>query len=505
MRHVCLGLDLSDPNAEAKEKSPLHIIIPCLAVPICIIVVVVVMCLYRRFHPSESQNKQNEKSTSDQESMLMKPLIKARDFPISSIRFLQELGEGDFGKVCRGELVQYAENSLVPIVIKTLRPNSTPKLCISFWTEAERVSELKHPNVLPLFGVCCKDQPFCMLFEYFIFGDLHEYLVVHSPNSDISFSDSNGHERILRDVDMIGISTQIASGMEYLSSRGTVHRDIAARNMLIGEGGVVKISDLGISRTVYPLDYYALPGMPGVPVRWMPAEAIQYGKFTNKSDVWSFGVTLWEIFSYGLQPYYGHSNQEVMGLIQGHQILPCPKDCPSRMYSLMVECWHQMASHRSSFHDVHQRLHQWHSENNCAGIEFSRTNRSALGPQFRYGQYGPPPPSQQKSSTGVCNSAAIGSNQTAYPHDLLPRPSLTRPTHLSPGDPLSPAETQFALVSGQCPTMDSELHRVKHPAVLFKKSSSSASSGESQKSTSNQSPHIIVSHPKIQYTLPQTK
>lgn len=412
----------------------------------------------------------------------MKPLVKARDFPISSIRFLQELGEGDFGKVCRGELVQYAENSLVPIVIKTLRPNSTPKLCASFWTEAERVSELKHHNILSLFGVCCKDQPLCMLFEYFIFGDLHEYLVVHSPNSDISFSDSNGHERILRDVDMIGISAQIASGMEYLSARGTVHRDIAARNMLIGEGGVVKISELGISRTVYPLDYYALPGMPAVPVRWMPAEAIQYGKFTNKSDVWSFGVTLWEIFSYGLQPYYGHSNQEVMGLINGHQILPCPKDCPSRMYSLMVECWHQMASHRSSFHDIHQRLHQWHSENNCAGIEFSRTNRSAaLGPPHRYGHCGPL--TQQKG-----NNAAIGSNQTtAYPHhDLYPRPSLARPPYQSPSDPLSSAEAQFALVSGQCPTMDSELHRAMHPAVLFAKSSSSASSGASQKSASNQ-------------------
>lgn len=480
-------MDLPDINAEAKENSVIHIVMPCLAIPICIIVLVIVMCLYRHCQRNETQNKQNQKSTSDQEAMLMKPTIKVHDFPISSIRFLQELGEGSFGRVCRGELVQYAENNLVPVAIKTLRPNSTSGQCTSFWNEAERESELKHPNILLMLGVCSKDQPFCMLFEYVIFGDLHEYLVVHSPNSDISFSDTAGHERRLRDVDMIWISNQIANGMEYLSSHGIIHGDVAARNMLIGDGGVVKISDLGISRTIYPLDYYALPGMPPVPVRWMSAEAIQYRKFTTKSDVWSFGVTLWEIFNYGLQPYYGHSNQDVVNLIQGHQILPCPKECPSRFYSLMVECWHQMASHRSNFHDIHQRLCQWHSENNFPGIEVSRTNRPVLGLPFNYGQCGQ---ASQQSSTGNSNnttSTMLGGNQIGNSRDAFSRSVMLRHPHLPPSDPLSSAEAQLVIGTNQCPALDSELglHQAKHPAVLFMKSSSSASSGASQMSASN--------------------
>lgn len=124
--------------------------------------------------------------------------------------------------------------------------------------------------------------------------------------------------------------------MEYLSSHGYVHKDLAARNVLVGEQLHVKISDLGLSREIYSSDYYCLQPKTLLPIRWMPPEAIAYGKFTTDSDIWSFGVVLWEVFSYGLQPYYGFSNQEVMEMVRKRQLLPCPEDCPPRSVVLLT-------------------------------------------------------------------------------------------------------------------------------------------------------------------------
>lgn len=124
--------------------------------------------------------------------------------------------------------------------------------------------------------------------------------------------------------------------MEYLASHCYIHKDLAARNILVGEQLHVKISDLGLSREIYSSDYFCLQPKTLLPIRWMPPETIAYGKFTTDSDIWSFGVVLWEIFSYGLQPYYGFSNQEVMEMVRKRQLLPCPEDCPPRCVQVNV-------------------------------------------------------------------------------------------------------------------------------------------------------------------------
>lgn len=130
------------------------------------------------------------------------------------------------------------------------------------------------------------------------------------------------------------LPVQVTAGMEYLASHSYVHKDLAARNVLVGEQLHVKISDLGLSREIYSSDYYCLQPKTLLPIRWMPPEAITYGKFSSDSDIWSFGVVLWEMFSYGLQPYYGFSNQEVMEMVRKRQLLPCPEDCPPRYVGL---------------------------------------------------------------------------------------------------------------------------------------------------------------------------
>ncbi len=252
------------------------------------------------------------------------------------------------------------------------------------------LTELQHPNVVCLLGVVTQEQPVCMLFEFLPQGDLHEFLIMRSPHSDVGCSsDEDGtvkssldHGDFLHMAIQVGYKrclslcphlyrmdccffklieikirflsssfavlfllaalgsymmifslsnqTQVTAGMEYLSSHCYIHKDLAARNILVGEQLHVKISDLGLSREIYSSDYYCIQPKTLLPIRWMPPEAIAYGKFTTDSDIWSFGVVLWEIFSYGLQPYYGFSNQEVMEMVRKRQLLPCPEDCPPR-------------------------------------------------------------------------------------------------------------------------------------------------------------------------------
>lgn len=284
------------------------------------------------------------------------------EFSMSSIRFIQELGEGAFGKVYRGELLMNNGGPMVvPIAIKTLKENSSPKTKTDFRREADLMAELQHPNIVGLIGVCFQEEPMCMLFEYMRKGDLHEYLVTHSPNPTSMVPETTiDPGEVLEISDCLHIATQIAAGMDYLSSHQRyVHRDLATRNILVGEHLTVKISDFGLSRDIYSSDYYRVQSKSLLPVRWMPAESCLYGKFTTESDVWSFGVVLWEIFSFGQQPYSGYSNTEVIEMVRSRQLLPCPANCPNHIYAMMLECWQEMPNQRPAFHDLHSRLRSW--------------------------------------------------------------------------------------------------------------------------------------------------
>ncbi|XP_031780568.1 tyrosine-protein kinase transmembrane receptor Ror isoform X2 [Nasonia vitripennis] len=280
-------------------------------------------------------------------------------FTINNVMLLQELGEGAFGKVYKGELqTGNKADEVIYVAVKTLKENASPKTQSDFKREVDLMTDLRHPNIICLLGVILNGEPMCMLFEYMTQGDLHEFLICHSPRSDVPLNNASG--KVLEQPEFLHIALQIASGMEYLASHHYVHRDLAARNCLVGENLTVKISDFGLSRDIYSSDYYRVQSKSLLPVRWMPPESILYGKFTTESDVWSFGVVLWEIYSYGLQPYYGYNNQEVIDMIRSRQLLPCPEDCPTMIYSLMIECWHEVANRRPQFPEIHHRLHNWY-------------------------------------------------------------------------------------------------------------------------------------------------
>lgn len=285
---------------------------------------------------------------------------------MSAVRFMEELGEDHFGKVYKGHLYGTATNEQTQVVaIKTLRDKVDGALREEFCHEAMFRCRLQHQNVVCLIGVVTKEQPMSMIFTYSSLGDLHEFLVMRSPHSDMGSSDDDKTVKsTLEQNDFLHVITQIAAGMEYLSSHQVVHKDLAARNILVYDKLSVKIMDLGLFRDVYSADYYNLMGTKPFPIRWMSPEAIMYGKFSTDSDIWSYGVLLWEIFSYGLQPYCGYSNQDVIEMVHGHQLLPCPDDCPAWTYTLMLECWSEFPARRPRFKDVHTRLRTWENLSN---------------------------------------------------------------------------------------------------------------------------------------------
>ncbi|CAL9695568.1 unnamed protein product [Knipowitschia caucasica] len=362
------------PICDHKEKSSsgsmeiLWILIPSVAIPLAIALLFFFICVCRNnqktSRPPPPRQPKPVRGQNVEMSMLttqFKPKTKTKELPLSAVRFMEELGDCPLGKVYKGHLYLPGMDQAQLVAIKTLKDVSNVQQWGEFQKEVSVLTELQHPNVVCLLGVVTQEQPVCMLFEFLPRGDLHEFLIMRSPHSDVGCSsDEDGTVKSSLDHgDFLHMASQVAAGMDYLSSHSFVHKDLAARNILVGEQLHVKISDLGLSREIYSSDYYLIQPKTLLPIRWMPPESITYGKFTSESDIWSFGVVLWEVFSYGLQPYYGFSNQEVMEMVRKRQLLPCPEDCPPRFYGLMTECWQEGPARRPRFKDIHARLRAW--------------------------------------------------------------------------------------------------------------------------------------------------
>ncbi|XP_045447381.1 tyrosine-protein kinase transmembrane receptor Ror [Melitaea cinxia] len=295
-------------------------------------------------------------------------ILRIPQYSLSQIKFLEELGEGAFGKVYKGALKKNGETQYV--AVKALKENASAKTKADFRREIDLISELTHENIVCIVGVALREEPLCMLFEFMARGDLHEFLMGRAPPSG----------KGLPSMRLLNIAYNIASGMQYLASHHYVHRDLAARNCLVSDDFVVKISDFGLSRDIYSSDYYRVQSKSLLPVRWMPPESILYGKFTTESDIWSYGVVLWEIYSYGLQPYYGYSNQEVISMVRAGELLAAPSGCPTAMYALMMECWKHTPQRRPNFEEIVIRLQEWIEIGGCPDAALSESGSCAHRP-----------------------------------------------------------------------------------------------------------------------------
>uniref|UniRef100_A0A0M3J128 receptor protein-tyrosine kinase n=1 Tax=Anisakis simplex TaxID=6269 RepID=A0A0M3J128_ANISI len=212
-------------------------------------------------------------------------------------------------------------------------------------------SKFQHENICEFKGVCFDVMPRLIVLELLAGGDLKSFLRECRPR--------NTNENAIEMVDLFEMARDVAKGCKFLADNRFIHRDIAARNCLLTKkekGRVVKIADFGMARDIYRQDYYRKGGKAMLPVKWMPPEAFLDGIFTVKTDVWSFGVLLWEIFSLGYMPYPGRNNQEVMSLIVNGGRLEPPNGVPDQVYSLMLECWSTIDIDRPKFDDIIDRI-----------------------------------------------------------------------------------------------------------------------------------------------------
>ncbi|GMT14862.1 hypothetical protein PFISCL1PPCAC_6159 [Pristionchus fissidentatus] len=265
---------------------------------------------------------------------------------------MRQIGHCNLGVMLSMGTWSGSPNGEMPIVAKISSRDIASRAIVE--DEINRVAALSHPNLLCLLGVTYLDgESLAAIYEYSVNGSLLALCRLRAVSEE--------RERETHLHDFLSCAIQISAGLEYLSLQGLIHKDVSARNVLVGEGMHVKLADIAAMINDYNDDYVNMGARTLLPIRWMSREAIEGGRFTPKSDVWAFGVTLWEMYSYGRQPYEGYPNHQITHLLTTRQLLEPPAQCPTNMYSVMVECWHDSPDRRPSFSELHRRLQTWGS------------------------------------------------------------------------------------------------------------------------------------------------
>uniref|UniRef100_A0A8D2DG97 Fibroblast growth factor receptor n=1 Tax=Sciurus vulgaris TaxID=55149 RepID=A0A8D2DG97_SCIVU len=271
------------------------------------------------------------------------------------------LGEGCFGQVVMAEATGIDKDRAarpVTVAVKMLKDDASDKDLSDLVSEMEMMKMIgKHKNIINLLGACTQGGPLYVLVEYAAKGNLREYLRARRPpGMDYSFHTCRLPEEQLTFKDLVSCAYQVARGMEYLASQKCIHRDLAARNVLVTEDNVMKIADFGLARDVHNLDYYKKTTNGRLPVKWMAPEALFDRVYTHQSDVWSFGVLLWEIFTLGGSPYPGIPVEELFKLLKEGHRMDRPANCTHDLYMIMRECWHAVPAQRPTFKQLVEDL-----------------------------------------------------------------------------------------------------------------------------------------------------
>ncbi|XP_032890432.1 fibroblast growth factor receptor 3 isoform X4 [Amblyraja radiata] len=271
------------------------------------------------------------------------------------------LGEGCFGQVVMAEAIGIEKdkaNKPATVAVKMLKDDATDKDLSDLVSEMEMMKMIgKHKNIINLLGACTQDGPLYVIVEFASKGNLREYLKARRPpGMDYSFDTCKVPDEQLTFKDLVSCAYQVARGMEYLASQKCIHRDLAARNVLVTEDNVMKIADFGLARDVHNIDYYKKTTNGRLPVKWMAPEALFDRVYTHQSDVWSYGVLLWEIFTLGGSPYPGIPVEELFKLLKEGHRMDKPANCTHELYMIMRECWHAIPSQRPMFKQLVEDL-----------------------------------------------------------------------------------------------------------------------------------------------------
>ncbi|BFF99656.1 tyrosine-protein kinase Abl [Drosophila madeirensis] len=274
----------------------------------------------------------------------------------TDIMMKHKLGGGQYGEVYEAVWKRYGNT----VAVKTLKEDTMALK--DFLEEAAIMKEMKHPNLVQLIGVCTREPPFYIITEFMSHGNLLDFLR------------SAGRET-LDAVALLYMATQIASGMSYLESRNYIHRDLAARNCLVGDNKLVKVADFGLARLMRDDTYTAHAGAK-FPIKWTAPEGLAYNKFSTKSDVWAFGVLLWEIATYGMSPYPGIDLTDVYHKLEKGYRMERPPGCPPEVYDLMRQCWQWDAADRPTFKSIHHALEHMFQESSITEAVEKQLNAS---------------------------------------------------------------------------------------------------------------------------------
>uniref|UniRef100_A0A182LY47 receptor protein-tyrosine kinase n=1 Tax=Anopheles culicifacies TaxID=139723 RepID=A0A182LY47_9DIPT len=284
-------------------------------------------------------------------------IVKDRwEFPRHRLKVFNILGEGAFGQVWRCEATDIDGHEGVSVTaVKTLKENASEAERSDLLSELQVLKSLEpHVNVVRLLGCCTEKDPIFVILEYVNMGKLQTFL--RNSRVEKHYGNTHGKSKILTSGDLTSFMFQVARGMDFLTSRGIIHRDLAARNILITDDHTCKVADFGFARDIVTSKVYERKSEGRLPIRWMATESLYDNIFTVKSDIWSFGILMWEIVTLGSTPYPGIAAADVMRKVRDGYRLEKPEHCRRELYNIMFYCWAQDPNERPGFPEVVEML-----------------------------------------------------------------------------------------------------------------------------------------------------
>ncbi|XP_077981310.1 fibroblast growth factor receptor 3-like [Glandiceps talaboti] len=385
--------ETTSPPKQEEESKELYIILALIVLVVLIIVGFVLFLIRRRrkkpairgriiaANPSMIQHQMSMESNSSVGSS--HPLIRRNqrlssnitsiseieipydeswEFPRNRLTIGKPLGEGAFGQVLEAVAVGIGKNgsnnSSITVAVKMLKSDATEKELNDLISEMDIMKQMgKHINIINILGCCTQEGPLLVIVEYAPHGNLRDFLRSRRPqNMDYENAALLPKIELLTNKDLVSFAYQIARGMEFLALKKCVHRDLAARNVLVGENFVMKIADFGLARDVHYIDYYRKNTNGRVPVKWMSPEALFDRVYTTQSDVWSFGVLLWEIMTLGGSPYPSLPVEMLFDFLKSGKRMEQPLGCSPEIFTIMRDCWKTSPNQRPSFQRLVEML-----------------------------------------------------------------------------------------------------------------------------------------------------